>query len=215
MSILVLWGHQGAGKTTLIKCLLRYFDTNAGVISIDANNIKNVSQESLRAVISVIPQDITMFHRSIKENLRLAKYDASDEEIIMACKKARIHGDILQMPEGYETIVGERGVKLSGGQRQRVAIARAILKNAPILILDEATSSLDTPTERIIQDSINEVLEESKATVIAIAHRLSTLKHMDRIIVLDHGKIVEEGTHNGLIRKKNGFYRRLWEMQAI
>ncbi|NRA73336.1 MAG: ABC transporter ATP-binding protein [Rickettsiales bacterium] len=208
-------GMSGAGKTTLIKCLLRYFDVGAGKISIDDIDIKDISQESLREIISIIPQDITMFHRSINENLRLAKYNASDVEIINACKKAKIHRDILQMPYGYKTVVGERGVKLSGGQRQRVAIARAILKNSPILILDEATSSLDTPTEQLIQDSLNEMLEDNKATVIAVAHRLSTLKHMDRIIVLDKGKIVEEGTHNGLIRKQDGFYKKLWEMQAI
>lgn len=208
-------GASGSGKTTLMKCLLRYFDVNSGEIAIDGNDIKDISQESLRNAISIIPQDITMFHRSVRDNLKLAKYNASDKEMIAACKKAKIHDDISQMPEAYDTIVGERGVKLSGGQRQRVAIARAILKNAPILILDEATSSLDILTERLIQDSLNELLENGKSTVIAIAHRLSTLKHMDRIIVLDHGKVVEEGTHNGLIRKKNGIYKKLWEMQVI
>ena len=207
-------GMSGAGKTTLMKCLLRYFDVDSGSISIDGNDIRDITQQSLRDAISIIPQDITMFHRTIIENLRLAKYNATDEELITACKKANIHQDIMQMPEGYDTIVGERGVKLSGGQRQRVAIARAILKDAPILILDEATSSLDTATEQLIQNAINEVLETSKATVIAIAHRLSTIKHMDRIIVLDKGKIVEEGDHNSLIRKKGGFYKTLWEMQA-
>ncbi len=208
-------GMSGAGKTTLMKCLLRYFDIDSGSISIDGNDIRDITQQSLRDAISIIPQDITMFHRSIQENLRLAKYNATDEELIAACKKANIHQDIMQMQEGYDTIVGERGVKLSGGQRQRVAIARAILKDAPILILDEATSSLDTATEQLIQNAINEVLETSKATVIAIAHRLSTIKHMDRIIVLDNGKIVEEGDHNSLIKKKGGFYKKLWEMQAI
>jgi ATP-binding cassette subfamily B protein len=208
-------GMSGAGKTTLIKCLLRYFDVDSGSILIDGNDIKAITQQSLRDAISIIPQDITMFHRSIQENLRLAKPNATDKELIAACKKANIHNDIMQMPEAYETIVGERGVKLSGGQRQRVAIARAILKDTPILILDEATSSLDTATEKLIQSAINEVLETSKATVIAIAHRLSTIKHMDRIIVLDNGKIVEEGNHNNLIRKKGGFYKKLWELQAI
>jgi len=208
-------GTSGAGKTTLIKCLLRYFDVQAGQIMVDGNNIADVTQESLRANISVIPQDITMFHRTILENLQLAKHDASFDEIVDACKKAKIHDDIMAMGKGYDSIVGERGVKVSGGQRQRIAIARAILKNAPILILDEATSALDTPTEQLIQASLNEVLETSKATVIAIAHRLSTLKHMDRIIVLDKGKIMEEGSHDVLIKRKNGLYKKLWEMQAI
>jgi ATP-binding cassette subfamily B protein len=208
-------GMSGAGKTTLMKCLLRYFDVKSGSISIDGHDIKKIFQQSLRDSIAMIPQDITMFHRSIKENLQIAKYKASDKEIIDACKKAKIHQDIMEMPRGYDTIVGERGTKLSGGQRQRVAIARAILKNAPILVLDEATSSLDTATEQLIQESINHILETSKATVIAIAHRLSTIKHMDRIIVLDKGKIVEEGTHSNLIKKKNGYYKKLWEMQAI
>ena len=208
-------GTSGAGKTTMTKCLLRYFDVQQGAVCIDGNAICNITQESLRTHISIIPQDITMFHRTIRENLQLAKYDATDEEIISACKKAKIHEDIMSMEKGYDSVVGERGIKVSGGQRQRIAIARAILKNASILILDEATSSLDTPTEQLIQASINELLETSNATVIAIAHRLSTLKNMDRIIVLDKGKIVEEGRHNSLIRKKNGLYKKLWEMQAI
>ncbi len=208
-------GTSGAGKTTLIKCLLRYFDVKSGEILIDGKNIAYITQESLRANISVIPQDITMFHRSILENLQLAKADANFTEITAACKKAKIHDDIMAMSNGYDSIVGERGVKLSGGQRQRVAIARAILKNAPILILDEATSALDTPTERLIQTSLNEVLATSNATVIAIAHRLSTLKSMDRIIVLDKGKIVEEGSHDMLIHKENGLYKKLWELQVI
>ena len=182
-------GTSGAGKTTMIKCLLRYFDVTEGGIFLGDQDIRDITQDSLRKLISIIPQDITMFHRSIMDNLKLAKYDATEEEIISACIKARIHNDIIAMPQGYNTIVGERGVKLSGGQRQRVAIARAILKNAPILILEEATSSLDTHTEHLIQESINELLDSGGATIIAIAHRLSTLKHTDRIIVFDQGKI--------------------------
>jgi ATP-binding cassette subfamily B protein len=154
-----------------------------------------------------------MFHRSIFENLQLAKYDATLEEIIEACKKARVHEDIMRMPQGYDSIVGERGIKVSGGQRQRMAIARAILKNAPILILDEATSALDTPTEKLIQESLNEVLETSKATTIVIAHRLSTLLHMDRILVFEHGKIIEQGTHQELLELK-GLYKKLWDSQV-
>lgn len=208
-------GTSGAGKTTFVKCLLRYFDVSRGSICIDAQNITNVTQESLRDSVAIIPQDITMFHRSIRDNLELAKYGATDEEIIAACKKAKIHDEIMSIPNNYDSIVGERGVKLSGGQRQRVAIARAILKNTPILILDEATSSLDTMAESLIQKSIDEILKTSNATVIAIAHRLSTLKHMDRIIVLDSGKIIEEGTHNTLINNQSGLYKKLWDMQAI
>ncbi|WP_341807776.1 ABC transporter ATP-binding protein [Wolbachia endosymbiont (group E) of Neria commutata] len=206
-------GVSGAGKTTIIKCLLRYFDVHSGRILIDGQNITSVTQESLRANISVIPQDITMFHRTILENLQLAKHDASFDEIVEACKKARIHENIMQMTNGYNSIVGERGVKLSGGQRQRIAIARAILKNAPILILDEATSALDTPTEQLIQESLNEVLETSNATTIVIAHRLSTLLHMDHILVLDQGKIVEDGTHLKLL-DKDGTYKALWNAQV-
>ncbi|MBA8770149.1 ABC transporter ATP-binding protein [Wolbachia pipientis] len=206
-------GVSGAGKTTIIKCLLRYFDVHSGQILIDDQNITNVTQESLRANISVIPQDITMFHRTILENLQLAKHDASFDEVVEACKKAKIHEDIMQMTNGYHSIVGERGVKVSGGQRQRIAIARAILKDAPILILDEATSALDTPTEQLIQESLNEVLETSNATTIVIAHRLSTLLHMDRILVLDQGKIVEDGTHQELLNK-NGMYKALWNAQV-
>ncbi len=206
-------GTSGAGKTTLIKCLLKYFPITGGKILIDGNDISDFSEESIRAGISVIPQDITMFHRSILENLQIAKEDATLDEIITACKKAKIHHDIEKMPDGYNAIVGERGVKLSGGQRQRIAIARAILKDAPILILDEATSALDTPTEILIQESINEILDHSKATMIVIAHRLSTLLHMDRIIVIENGKIVEEGHHQELIAK-SGLYSNLWHSQV-
>lgn len=207
-------GTSGAGKTTLIKCLLRYFDIHKGNILIDNVSIYDITQESLRANMSVIPQDITMFHRTILENLQIAKHNATFEEVVEACKKARIHDDIMNMTHGYNSTVGERGIKVSGGQRQRIAIARAILKNAPILVLDEATSALDSETEKLIQESLNEILETNPATVIAIAHRLSTLKHMDRIIVLDQGKIIEEGTHEELLNNQ-GLYKKLWDIQAI
>jgi ATP-binding cassette subfamily B protein len=206
-------GTSGAGKTTLIKCLLRYFDIQQGKILFDDMNIAEYTQESLRANISLIPQDITMFHRTIFENLQLAKEDATLEEVIEACKKARVHEDILRMPGAYDSIVGERGVKVSGGQRQRIAIARAILKNAPILILDEATSALDTPTEQLIQESLNELLDNNHLTNIVVAHRLSTLQHMDRILVLERGKIIEEGSHQDLLAL-NGLYKRLWDAQV-
>jgi ATP-binding cassette subfamily B protein len=206
-------GTSGAGKTTFVKCLLRYFDVESGEILIDGHNIKTITQESLWANISMIPQDITMFHRSILENLQIAKYDASFAEIVEACKKARIHDDIMKMAKGYESIVGERGVKVSGGQRQRIAIARAILKSAPILILDEATSALDTPTEKLIQESLTAILASSKTTAIVIAHRLSTLLYMDKIIVFKAGQICEQGTHQQLLAK-GGHYRELWDAQV-
>ncbi len=207
-------GSSGAGKTTLMKCLLRYFDITEGEVKIDGINISDFTQDSLRANISIIPQDITMFHRSILENLQFVKYDANIKEIEEACKKAKIYDEIIAMKSGFNTIVGERGVKLSGGQRQRVAIARAILKNAPILILDEATSSLDSHTEHQIQKSINEVLLQNKATVIAIAHRLSTIKHLDRIVVIFEGKIVEDGTFEQLIAINKGKFKALWDHQV-
>ncbi len=208
-------GLSGAGKTTLVKSLIRYFDINTGDIFIDNNKITDILQESLRRHIAVIPQDISMFHRSIMENLRFANYDASEEEVMSACKKAKIHDDILEMDNGYDSIVGERGVKVSGGQRQRIAIARAILKDAPILILDEATSSLDSKTESLIQESLNNLINDKTKTVIAIAHRLSTLKNMDRIVVMDQGKVIEEGSHDDLIERENSFYKKLWELQEI
>lgn len=203
-------GTSGAGKTTFVKCLLRYFDINRGCIMLDGQDIRNITQESLRANIAIIPQDITLFHRSITDNLLLAKSDATMADIVAACKRAKIHDDIMKMEFGYETIVGERGVKLSGGQRQRIAIARAMLKKATILIFDEATSNLDTPTEKLIQESMHDVLTDTKITVIAIAHRLSTLQNMNRIIVMHNGKIIEEGSHNSLIKQENSVYSQLW-----
>jgi len=209
-----LVGTSGAGKSTLVSLLLRYFKINNGRILIDNQNISDYSADSIRQHVAVIPQDIMLFHRNILDNIRYGNLAASDEEVIHAAHMAKIHDFITSLPEQYQTLVCERGVKLSGGQRQRIAIARAILKNAPILILDEATSSLDTETERLIQDSLNTLLDNSNITVLAIAHRLSTLKHMDRIIVLEQGKIIEEGTHNVLINN-DSLYKKLWEMQKI
>lgn len=210
-----LVGYSGAGKSSLVNLLLRYFESKGGAILVDGQNIDEVTQDSLRENIAVIPQDTLLFHRSLRENIRYGRADATDEEVIEASKKAHIDEFIMELPEQYDTFVGERGIKLSGGQRQRVSIARAILKDAPILILDEATSSLDSHTEKLIQESLNLLIEDKKKTVIAIAHRLSTLKHMDRIIVLDKGVIVEEGTHSELILNEHSLYRKLWMLQEI
>ena len=208
-------GHSGSGKSSLINLILRYFNTEHGVIKIDDQRIDTVFQDSLRENIALIPQDTMLFHRTIMENIRYGKQNATDEEVIEASKKAHIHEHIMSLPEQYLSYVGERGIKLSGGQRQRISIARAILKNSPILILDEATSSLDSLTEKLIQQSLNFFIEDNAKTVIAIAHRLSTLKHMDRIIVLDKGKIVEQGTHEELISNRNSLYKNLWDQQEI
>jgi ATP-binding cassette subfamily B protein len=210
-----LVGHSGAGKSTLINLLLKYFTSNSGTISVDQQNIMQVTANSLRENIAVIPQDIMLFHRTIMENIGFGNQNATDEEVMEASKKAHIHDYIMTLSQQYNSFVGERGIKLSGGQRQRIAIARAILKNAPILILDEATSSLDSHTEKLIQQSLNILIEDKSKTVIAIAHRLSTLKHMDRIIVLDQGEIVEEGTHEQLIGTVGSLYKKLWEYQEI
>jgi ATP-binding cassette subfamily B protein len=198
----------------LISLLLKYFRPNEGRILIDGHDIASFSADSIREHIAIIPQDIVLFHRSILENIRYGNLRASKEEVINAAKMANVHDFIMELPEQYDAMVGERGIKLSGGQRQRIAIARAILKNAPILILDEATSSLDTKTEQLIQASLTSLLDSSNSTVIAIAHRLSTIKHMDRIIVLSEGKIVEEGDHETLINQ-GSLYQKLWDLQKI
>lgn len=209
-----LVGTSGAGKSSLVSLLLKYFRPDQGRILIDGQDISNYSADSVREHIAIIPQDIVLFHRSILENIRYGNLLASRDEVIAAAKMANVHDFILDLPEQYDTMVGERGIKLSGGQRQRIAIARAILKNAPILILDEATSSLDTKTEQLIQSSLISLLDSSNSTVIAIAHRLSTIKHMDRIIVLSEGKIVEQGNHETLINQ-GLLYQKLWELQKI
>lgn len=205
-------GYSGAGKSTFIHLLLRYFDPTEGRIKIDGQIVSKVKQDSLHEHIAVIPQDTSLFHRSIMENLRYGKLEASDTAIIDAAKQAHAHEFIMNLPDKYESLVGERGVKLSVGQRQRIAIARAILKDAPILILDEATSALDSETEILIQDSLKELMKNK--TSIVVAHRLSTLREMDRILVFDKGKITEEGSHASLTRKEGGLYARLWSMQS-
>jgi ABC-type multidrug transport system fused ATPase/permease subunit len=206
-----LVGHSGAGKTTFVSLLLRQHDVTGGAIEIDGQNIAKVTQDSLRKNIAVVPQEPLLFHRTIKENIIYGNPEATDADIIAVAKKAQAHDFISTLPEGYDTMVGERGVKLSGGQKQRVAIARAMLKNSPVLVLDEATSALDSESEVAIQTALHELMVGK--TVVAIAHRLSTLREMDRIIVLENGKIVEDGTHDSL-KEAGGVYQRLWEHQA-
>jgi len=206
-----LVGFSGSGKSTFVNLILRLFEVESGSITIDHHPINAVTQESLRENIALIPQDVSLFHRSLMDNIRYGRANASDEEVIEAAKKAHCHEFISALNEGYQSMVGERGVKLSGGQRQRVAIARALLKNAPILILDEATSALDSVTEKYIQEALHELMKGK--TTIVIAHRLSTLSRMDRILVFDNGRIIEDGTHQALITL-NGHYAKMWHMQA-
>ena len=207
-----LVGPSGAGKSTLVNIILRDYDINYGKILIDGQKISSVTQESLRANISFVPQEAILFHRSLMENIRYGKPEATNEEVFEAAKLARCHDFIINCPEGYETFVGERGVKLSGGERQRVSIARAILKNASILILDEATSSLDSESEGLIQEALANLMKNK--TVIVIAHRLSTIMNMDRIIVLEAGKVVEQGSHAELVKRFSGLYKDLWGKQV-
>ncbi len=206
-----LVGFSGSGKTTFVNLILRLLEPQDGAIKIDEQNILDVTQDSLRENVSMMPQDPQLFHRSLMENIRYGRLDATDEEVIEAAKKAHAHEFILETKDQYGSLVGERGVKLSGGQRQRIAIARAILKNAPILILDEATSSLDTVTEKKIQLGLENLMKGR--TVVVVAHRLSTISHMDRILVFDRGKIIEDGSHQQLLLR-NGHYAHLWNMQA-
>ncbi len=206
-----LVGRSGGGKTTITKLLLRFMDIDSGHILIDGQDIAKVTQADLRQTITYVPQEPLLFHRSLSENIRYGKQNATEKEMIKVSKMAHAHEFIKDLPKAYDTLVGERGVKLSGGQRQRVAIARAMLKNAPILILDEATSALDSESEVLIQDALWKLMEGK--TAIVIAHRLSTIQKMDRIIVLDDGKIVEEGSHKELL-KRNGTYAKLWSHQS-
>ncbi|MGB3421132.1 MAG: ABC transporter ATP-binding protein [Dolichospermum sp.] len=206
-----LVGFSGSGKSTFVNLILRLFDPQSGQILIDGVDIKDMTQEALHSQISLIPQDPSLFHRTLLENILYGRLEASQAELIEAARKAYADDFIAQMKEGYDSLVGERGVKLSGGQRQRIAIARVILKNAPILILDEATSSLDSITEKAIQDTLDSAMNGK--TVIVVAHRLSTIAHLDRILVFDRGRIIEDGTHSNLLAK-GGAYHRLWQMQA-
>jgi ATP-binding cassette subfamily B multidrug efflux pump len=211
-----LVGRSGAGKSTVVNLLLRFFDLEGGRILIDGKDIAGVTQESLRAQISVVTQDTSLLHRSIRENIRYGRPDASEAEVVEAARLAHADEFIPQLEDwrgnhGYDAHVGERGVKLSGGQRQRIAIARVILRNAPILVLDEATSALDSEIEAAIQSSLDTLM--AGKTVIAIAHRLSTIARMDRLVVLDRGRIAEQGTHEALLRL-DGHYAALWRRQS-
>ncbi|MDH5597417.1 MAG: ABC transporter ATP-binding protein/permease [Candidatus Peregrinibacteria bacterium] len=207
-----LVGLSGGGKSTVTKLILRLFDIQKGRILVDGQDISKVTQESLRSQISLVPQDPILFHRTLMENIRYGRLEASDQEVMAAAKLANCHEFIERLPEKYGTYVGERGIKLSGGERQRVAIARAILSNAPILILDEATSSLDSASETLIQEALQNLIKHK--TTLVIAHRLSTITEMDRILVFQDGKIVEDGVHAELINYKTGLYKKLWELQV-
>lgn len=207
-----LVGASGGGKSSFIKLILRLMDVQQGNILIDGQNTKHVQKDSLRRQITCIPQETELFHRSIIDNIRFGRIDASDEEVIEAAKNAHCHTFISELPDGYASLVGERGVKLSGGQKQRIAIARAFLKNSPVLVLDEATSALDSVTEKNIQTGLQELM--AGKTTIAIAHRLSTLKNMDRILVFDQGNIIQDGSLEALLSDKEGPFYALWKMQS-
>jgi ATP-binding cassette subfamily B protein len=206
-----LVGPSGGGKTTLTKLVLRFIDVQSGSITIDGQDIRDITQDDLHEAISYVPQEPLLFHRTIRENISYGSNKATTEQIESAAKAAHAHDFIMQLPEGYSTLVGERGIKLSGGQRQRISIARALLRPTPILILDEATSALDSQSEAYIQSSLKELMVER--TTLVIAHRLSTIQHLDRILVLDNGKIIEEGTHDQLLAKQ-GLYAKLWSRQT-
>ncbi len=206
-----LVGYSGSGKSTFVSLILRLYDPQGGQIRVDGIDIRALTQESLHSQLSLIPQDPNLFHRSLLDNIRYGRLEASEAEVIDAARKAHAHEFIAQIKGQYASLVGERGVKLSGGQRQRVAIARVVLKNAPILILDEATSSLDSITEQAIQETLEEVMKGK--TVIVVAHRLSTIAHLDRILVFDQGRIIEDGSHAELL-SRGGAYQRLWSRQA-
>jgi len=208
-----LVGHSGSGKTTFVKLIQRLYDVSGGAIKIDGQNIAEVTQASLRSQIAIVQQEPILFHRTLAENIAYARPGATQAEIEHAAMLASAHDFIMRLPKGYATLVGERGVKLSGGERQRVAIARAFLADAPILILDEATSSLDSESEVLIQQAMERLM--IGRTTLVIAHRLSTVRALDRLLVFDKGKILEEGDHDALIRKPGGIYRRMFERQAL
>ena len=208
-----LVGHSGSGKSTFVKLVQRLYDIDGGRIAIDGQDIAKVTQASLRETISVVPQEPLLFHRSLAENIAYGRPGASREDVIAAAQKAHAHDFIMALPQGYDTLVGERGIKLSGGERQRVALARAVLSDAEILILDEATSSLDSMSEALLKKAVESVIEGR--TTIIVAHRLSTIQNVDRILVFDQGRIVEQGTHAELLARPDSQYRRLFDSQAF
>ena len=205
-------GPSGAGKTTIIQLLLRFYDPQGGSILLDGVDLRDMRREDFRKAISLVPQDSVIFANSVLENIRFGRQDASDEEVISAANLAAAHQFISELPEGYETYVGERGVMLSGGQKQRIAIARAILRDAPVLLLDEATSALDSESERAVQKAVDALAQDR--TTIVIAHRLATVKKADCILVMDHGKVVAQGTHESLM-KEGELYARLARLQFV
>ena len=209
---LAIVGHSGSGKSTLLRLLLRLYDIDHGSITIDGHDIRDLSLKSLRDQIGYVGQDIFLFHGTVRENIQYGSFTVSEEELIQSSKAAKAHDFIMNLPHGYDTIVGERGIKLSGGQRQRIAIARALLKDPPIFIFDEATSDVDTPTESLILDFIK--THHSEKTILAIAHRLSTIQDSTNILVLQDGVIIEYGTHNELLNKK-GSYFELWSARNV
>jgi ABC-type multidrug transport system fused ATPase/permease subunit len=205
-------GETGGGKSTMLKLLFRFYDVTAGSITIDGQDLRSVKQASLRDALGVVPQDHVLFNQTIRENVRYAKLEASDNEIEEACRAAAIHDDIISFPDGYNSKVGERGVKLSGGQMQRIAIARVLLKDPKVVMLDEATSAIDSSTEALIQQAFRKLCQGR--TTFVIAHRLSTIKDADQILVVQKGEIIERGTHEELLEKMGGKYRELWEQQT-
>ena len=207
-----LVGQSGSGKSTIANLITRFYDVNEGAILIDGVDVKDMQTASLRKLIGVVSQDSILFNDTIKNNLLIGKPDATDEELITAAKIANAYEFINDLPEGFETNIGDAGSKLSGGQKQRLSIARAVLKNPPIMVLDEATSALDTESERLVQNALENMMKHR--TSIVIAHRLSTIQNADLIVVMQKGRIIEQGTHTELIQK-NGMYKRLVEMQTI
>lgn len=208
---IALVGPSGAGKSTVVSLLLRFYDADTGLLTVDGRPVSDIPPEVLRDHLAIVPQEVLLFGGTIEENIRYGRPDASREEVLEASRQAACHEFVSRFPEGYETIVGERGVKLSGGQRQRIAIARALLKNPSILILDEATSALDSESEQLIQQALDVLL--AGRTAIIIAHRLSTIRKVDRIYVIEDGQVLESGTHDDLIARDGGRYRHLSEMQ--
>jgi len=210
--IVAIVGSSGAGKSTLVHLIPRFFDVTSGAIKIDGHDIRDVTLASLRAQIGIVTQETILFNDTVRNNIAYGQPDVTAEAVMEAARAARAHDFILRLPEGYDTIIGERGLRLSGGERQRIAIARALLKNAPILILDEATSALDTESEALVQSALQTLM--SGRTVFVIAHRLTTVRHADRIVVLEGGKISDSGTHEDLLTRL-GTYRKLYELQFM